>query len=68
MKMGNISDITNIIFDIKYLRDIIHNHKPILKGRLNGNISGKKYEVPKSAQEETEKLTRSIATKDSENP
>ena len=28
----------------------------------------KKYEVPKSAQEETEKLTRSIATKESENP
>ena len=30
MKTGNISDITNIIFDIKYLRDIIHNRKPIL--------------------------------------
>lgn len=28
----------------------------------------KKNEVPKSAQEETEKLTRSIATKESENP
>ena len=29
--MGNISDITNVIFDIKYLRDIIHNHSQYFK-------------------------------------